>query len=91
MTDWRPSCDLEALYARAALLEDVRSFFKERGVLEVQTAVLAEHTVTDVNIESLAVGRSGYLQTSPEYQLKRLLANDPARYSGHHVHEKRHA
>lgn len=43
-------------------------------MLEVQTAVLAAHTVTDLNIESMAVGAHGYLQTSPEYQLKRLLA-----------------
>jgi lysyl-tRNA synthetase class 2 len=72
--DWRPHCDLDALRARAALLRDLREFFHEREVLEVQTALLAEHTVTDLNIESLAVGAAGYLQTSPEYQLKRLLA-----------------
>jgi len=74
VTDWRPHCDLDALHARATLLSDLREFFRERGVLEVQTAVLAEHTVTDVNIESLPAGAAGYLQTSPEYQLKRLLA-----------------
>ena len=74
MTDWRPRCDLDALQSRAALLHELRSFFRERNVLEAQTALLAEHTVTDLNIESLAVGSAGYLQTSPEYQLKRLLA-----------------
>ena len=76
MTDdsWRPSCPLSALEARARLLAAIREFFAARGVLEVQTAVLAEHTVTDVAIESYAVGGAGYLQTSPEYQLKRLLA-----------------
>ena len=73
-TSWRPSCDLSALEARAALLADLRVFFAELGVLEVQTAALAEHTVTDPHIESMAVGHRGYLQTSPEYQLKRLLA-----------------
>lgn len=74
LDEWRPSCSLEALQARAELLRTVRSFFSERNVLEVQTAALAEHTVTDLNIESMAVGSVGYLQTSPEYQLKRLLA-----------------
>jgi lysyl-tRNA synthetase class 2 len=74
VTTWRPSCDLAALNARAALLDTIRTFFRERGVLEVQTSVLGQHTVTDVNIESLAVGGAGYLQTSPEYQMKRLLA-----------------
>lgn len=75
MTDtWRPSCDLAALTARADLLSTIRRFFDERGVLEVQTALIGEHTVTDLHIESMAVGSAGYLQTSPEYQLKRLLA-----------------
>lgn len=71
---WRPGCDLKALRKRAELLGELRAFFAERDVLEVQTASLAEHTVTDLHIESLAVGAHGYLQTSPEYQLKRLLA-----------------
>lgn len=71
---WRPSCDLDTLTARASFLATIRAFFAERGVLEVQTALIGEHTVTEVNIESMAVGGSGYLQTSPEYQLKRLLA-----------------
>ena len=73
-TSWRPGCDLPALAKRAELLAELRAFFAEREVLEVQTALLAEHTVTDLNIESMAVGGHGYLQTSPEYQLKRLLA-----------------
>lgn len=72
--NWRPSCPPSALRARAELLAGIRAFFAERDVLEVQTAVLAAHTVTDLNIESMAVGTHGYLQTSPEYQLKRLLA-----------------
>jgi lysyl-tRNA synthetase class 2 len=71
---WRPSCDLAALSARADLLKAIRRFFDERGVLEVQTALIGGHTVTDLHIESMAVGSAGYLQTSPEYQLKRLLA-----------------
>ncbi len=71
---WRPACGLDALRARAGLLETIRAFFRERNVLEVQTALLAEHTVTEPHIESLAVADLGYLQTSPEYQLKRLLA-----------------
>lgn len=72
--DWRPTCSLAALHERAALLRSVRNFFHERGVLEAQTAVLAGATVTEPAVESLAVPGSGYLQTSPEYQLKRLLA-----------------
>ena len=71
---WAPSCSIEALEARAELLFEIRSFFRDRQVLEVQTALIGEHTVTDLHIESLAVAGGGYLQTSPEYQLKRLLA-----------------
>lgn len=72
--DWQPTCSLEALRARAALLRTVRAFFDQRGVLEAQTAVLASATVTEPAVESIAVPGYGFLQTSPEYQLKRLLA-----------------
>lgn len=72
--DWPPSCSTEALLARAALLCEVRAFFHARGVVEVQTAALAAATVTEPAIESVAVPGLGYLQTSPEYQMKRLLA-----------------
>lgn len=74
MTDWRPSCSVEALRARAALADEVRGFFAERGVLEVQTPVLGSHTVTDPAIDSVQSADGGYLQTSPEYHMKRLLA-----------------
>jgi elongation factor P--(R)-beta-lysine ligase len=52
----------------------VREFFRERGVLEVQTGVLGACTVTEPAVESIPVPGVGYLQTSPEYQMKRLLA-----------------
>jgi lysyl-tRNA synthetase class 2 len=72
--DWRPGCSLDALAARAELYALLRDFFRERGVMEVQTALLGGHTVTEVHIHSIATVSGGYLQTSPEYQLKRLLA-----------------
>jgi elongation factor P--(R)-beta-lysine ligase len=80
--NWRPSCSLTALRARAQLYADIRAFFAARDVMEVQTALLASHTVTEPNIDSLEVGGHGFLQTSPEYQMKRLLAaGAPAIYS----------
>ena len=65
------------LRARAAALATIRGFFATRGVLEVDTPVLSRTTVTDVAIDSLSTrigGEAWYLQTSPEYQMKRLLA-----------------
>ncbi|MBX3707229.1 MAG: EF-P lysine aminoacylase GenX [Pseudomonadales bacterium] len=72
--DWAPTCSLDALVARADTLAAVRAFFRERGVLEVQTGVIGTATVTEPAVESIAVPGLGYLQTSPEYQMKRLLA-----------------
>jgi lysyl-tRNA synthetase class 2 len=74
---WRPGAGPGALRARAALLAATRAFFAARGVLEVETPILASATVTEPAIESLCVEVAGvtrYLQTSPEYAMKRLLA-----------------
>lgn len=62
---------------RAALLATVRQFFEARSVLEVETPMLVNAAVTDVNLRpvELALGdRRLFLQTSPEYAMKRLLA-----------------
>jgi lysyl-tRNA synthetase class 2 len=74
MSDWRPSARIEHLKQRAELLAQARAFFAERNVIEVQTPVLAKHTVTESDVQSIEVPGYGYLQTSPEYQMKRLLA-----------------
>ena len=78
--DWQPTASLLALQRRAQLLTEVRAFFAERQVLEVETPALARHATTDPQIESLAVhdpqsALCGYLQPSPEYAMKRLLAS----------------
>jgi len=57
------------------MLAELRAFFAARDVLEVQTPVLGRHTVTDPAIESMRLADpERYLQTSPEYHMKRLLA-----------------
>ena len=71
---WRPACSIAALRARSEMLITIREFFQSRGVIEVQTPCIGSCTITEPSIESLAVAGLGYLQTSPEYQLKRLLA-----------------
>ena len=58
--------------ARAELKTHIRQFFHERGVLEVDTPVFGTTTVTDPYIESFQAG-DFYLQTSPEFFMKRLL------------------
>ncbi len=60
------------------MLAQARRFFEERGVLEVDTPRLSEAPVSDPHIECLSTepgpGRPRrYLQTSPEYFMKRLL------------------
>lgn len=76
--DWRPSGTVDALRARAAMLRATRGFFADRDVMEVQTPALGAATVTDPAIDSMRTSVPGaprrYLQTSPEYHMKRLLA-----------------
>jgi lysyl-tRNA synthetase class 2 len=74
MISMQPSTDVNGLVQRAALLQRLREFFALRQVLEVQTPLLAPNTVTDPDVESVPVPGYGFLQTSPEYQMKRLLA-----------------
>jgi lysyl-tRNA synthetase class 2 len=75
---WRPAAELAALRQRAELLTSLRRFFSERNVLEVETPLLCSSGITDPSIEpfTVCVGDTPprYLQTSPEYAMKRLLA-----------------
>ena len=77
---WRPGASLSRLRARAELLARVRDFFTARHVLEVDTPLLGRAGITDPAIEPLTVDRGRsidsprFLQTSPEYAMKRLLA-----------------
>ncbi len=75
--DFSPTTSIETLKARASLLRELRAFFDTRGFFEVQTPVLSHDVLVDRYIDpiSVSIGRETlYLQTSPEFALKRLLA-----------------
>lgn len=81
MTHWQPSAPIEHLKSRAIIIQSIRDFFAKRNVLEVETPLMCHTSVTDPYIESIpAIFRTPtssqeyYLQTSPEYAMKRLLA-----------------
>ena len=73
----------EALHLRASLYAKIRQFFYEKNVMEVETPVFSRFGNTDPQIHSLCAGFSlisdptdlRYAHTSPEFAMKRLLAN----------------
>lgn len=74
---------LERLHLRATTYARIRAFFAERGVTEVETPILSAAANTDPNIQSFGTRFTGHvdagsperwMRTSPEFPLKRLLA-----------------
>lgn len=88
--DFRPTASWQNLLLRAETLKRLRAFFDSRGFIEVETPVLSHDTVIDRHLDPIPVtlfddprdvgkGRTLYLQTSPEFGMKRLLAAGDAR------------
>ncbi len=83
---WLPACDLSRLHQRAQMLKTIRLFFEKRDVLEVETPLLCSATGTDPQLDFFSTeyhcvankqskqDRLMYLQSSPEFAMKRLLA-----------------
>ena len=80
---WQPTDPIANLLKRAKIVNEIRHFFADRGVLEVETPTMSQATVTDVHLRAFetqftgpgaAQGITLYLMTSPEYHMKRLLA-----------------
>ncbi|MCZ6798577.1 MAG: EF-P lysine aminoacylase EpmA [Gammaproteobacteria bacterium] len=74
---WRPTATIESLRHRARIYRRIRAFFEAREFLEVDTPLLSGTTNTDAQIASMRAHNQGqelYLQTSPEFAMKRLLA-----------------
>lgn len=68
----------ENLVKRAALLAEIRRFMEARDYLEVQTPVMVPSPGLDLHLDAFEID-GAYLITSPEYQMKRLLAEGMAR------------
>ncbi|POY44523.1 elongation factor P--(R)-beta-lysine ligase [Avibacterium gallinarum] len=80
---WRPTASIQNLLARAKIMAEIRRFFTDRGLLEVETPILSEFGVTDVHLATFSTeftspfkhqSKTLWLSTSPEYPMKRLLA-----------------
>jgi len=80
MPGWQPSASIANIQRRAVALGKIRTFFYQRNILEVDTPLLCSAGVTDPSLEPLVVeggvslANPRFLQTSPEYCMKRLLA-----------------
>ena len=84
---WQSTLSWENAQKRSRILQQIRQFFVERDVVEVETPSLSQGTVTDIHLEGLTCrysflddspvsqSTSLYLQTSPEFHMKRLLAS----------------
>jgi len=82
--NWRASAGMPALRLRAQTLHHIREFFRARQVLEVETPLLCSATNPDPHIDSFITTYTGpqaaqgvnlYLQSSPEFAMKRLLSS----------------
>lgn len=77
---WRPRASLDVLKLRARMLRNARAWFEDAGLMEVETPALGAAPASDANVASVRVALAAdpraprYLQTSPEYAMKRLLA-----------------
>lgn len=79
---WQPTASIETLRERSRILQKIRAFFEARNVMEVETPILGQSSVTDLNLRAFETQFSSplsptkkmlYLQTSPEYAMKRLI------------------
>lgn len=68
---------LAILHDRAAMFSSARAFFDQRGVIEVDVPIVSMRASVDVQIdliEARCMGKKAFLHSSPEYGMKRLLA-----------------
>lgn len=77
--NWQACATADVLKARAQFLKEIRDFFFARQIMEVDTPLLMQGVNNDPFISafdfSSPLGKTYYLQTSPEFAMKRLLAS----------------
>lgn len=86
---WLPSASIQQLHKRAKIIQKIRNFFIKRDLLEVETPTLSQAGITDPHLfcfqtffigpelssaKKTPSGTPLYLQTSPEFHMKRLLS-----------------
>jgi len=80
---WQPSGSIDSIVKRAQILSKIRKYFVNQNVLEVETPTISPSTVTDVHLEAMTTIHTNpqsvkkthlFLQTSPEYFMKRMLS-----------------
>lgn len=87
---WRPTINIDNIRLRSEVSWKIRSFFREVDFHEVHTPLLSRDTVVDRHIDPVTVLGSAlgvgalrdttfYLQTSPEFGMKRLLSSGAQR------------
>ena len=81
---WQATAPIENLRKRADIFARIRRFFSERNVMEVETPLMTAAAVSDPYIDTIECRyhplpgqqeQTRYLQSSPEYAMKRLLAS----------------
>ncbi|MCA9015291.1 MAG: EF-P lysine aminoacylase GenX [Planctomycetaceae bacterium] len=85
--EYLPTASIQTLQQRSRLLQTIRAFFAAQGYWEVETPLLSRDCVVDAYIDPFTAGghspeggasenrqvETRYLQTSPEFAMKRLL------------------
>ena len=83
--DFRPTASMEMLRRRSELMMTIHSFFQKRDFVHVETPLVSRDTVVDRHIQPVPILQSAFtgstlddvpmwLQTSPEFAMKRLLS-----------------
>ncbi|MFH0857890.1 MAG: amino acid--tRNA ligase-related protein [Candidatus Magasanikbacteria bacterium] len=65
---------LQILTLRNQIIRAIREYFESENFIEAEVPLLVTGTCPDLYIDSFEVATDGYLTTSTEYQIKRLVA-----------------